>query len=329
MKKIGIIGGGSWATAIAKIILNNAENINWWIRNAESVDYFKTYYQNPHYLSSVHFNPNQINITNDFNEVIENSEIIIWAIPAAFIHETISKYDLSSLKEKLHVTTIKGIVPEFTCTVTEYLNSTYNVPNQSFAMIAGPCHAEEVAMEKLSMLTIATTNDELSTLMPKLLTCRYIKVNKLNDLRGVEYAAVLKNIFAVAAGICSGLNYGDNFMAILTVNAIKEAERFLEIICPTKRDVINSAYLGDIIVTCYSQFSRNRIFGTLIGKGYSVKYSMIEMKMVAEGYYAVKNIKQINKNLNVDMPIIDAVYNILYENISPGMEIKILAEKLS
>jgi len=277
----------------------------------------------------VHLNPEQINLSNDFSKVIRDSDIILWAIPAAFLHQTISEFDLSELKSKLHVSAIKGIVPEFTSPVTEYLHSQYNIPFKNFAMIAGPCHAEEVAMEKLSVLTVATTNSELSLLLSQLLTCRYMKVNLLNDLRGVEYAAILKNIFAVAAGICSGLGYGDNFISILTVNAIAETKRFLDAICPTKRTVIDSAYTGDIIVTSYSQFSRNRVFGTLIGKGYSVQYSMIEMKMVAEGYYAVKGIKEINREVQVDLPIIDAVYNILYEQISPVIEMKLLAERLS
>ncbi len=329
MKRIGIIGGGSWATAIVKILSGRSQKMNWWIRKPETVTFIKTYHHNPDYLSYVHLNPEQLNLTNDFNKVIKNSDIILWAIPAAFLHQSIEQYDLSTLDTKLHVSAIKGIVPKYKSTVTEYLHSQYGVPSQNFAMIGGPCHAEEVAMEKLSVLTVASTNPELSLLLPELLTCRYIKVNVLNDLRGVEYAAVLKNIFAVAAGICSGLGFGDNFQSILTVNAIRETSRFLEMITPTKRDIFDSAYAGDIIVTSYSQFSRNRIFGTLIGKGYSVQYSMIEMKMVAEGYYAVKGIKEINKELNVDMPIIDAVYNILYEQISPVIEMKLLAERLS
>ncbi len=329
MKRIGVIGGGSWATAIVKILTQKNNKINWWIRKPETVSFIKTYQHNPDYLSYVHLNTENLNLSSDFNKVIKNSDIILWVIPAAFIHQTIAGFDLSELSKKLHVSLVKGIVPEFVSPLTEYLHVQYGVPNQNFAMIAGPCHAEEVAMEKLSVLTVATTNKELGTLLPDLLTCRYIKVNTLNDLRGVEYAAVLKNIFAVAAGICSGLGYGDNFQAILIVNAIREAKRFLEAICPTKRDIVDSAYTGDIVVTAYSQFSRNRVFGTLIGKGYSVQYSMIEMKMVAEGYYAVKGIRQIMKEMEIDLPIIDAVYNILYEQISPTIEMKLLAERIS
>jgi glycerol-3-phosphate dehydrogenase (NAD(P)+) len=328
MKKIGIIGGGSWATAIVKIISEKTNSISWWIRKPEAVDFINKYHHNPDYLSYVQINPNNIHISNDFEEVIKNSDVIIWAIPAAFLHKTISEYNLSCLKEKYQVSAIKGIVPEYVLPVTEYLNTIWEVPIQNFAMIAGPCHAEEVAMEKLSVLSVATSNNELSIFLPQIFTNRYMKVNVLNDLKGVEYAAILKNIFAVAAGICSGLGYGDNFQSILTVHSIQEAARFLESICPTKRDIIHSAYTGDIVVTCYSQFSRNRVFGTLIGKGYSVQYSMIEMKMVAEGYYAVKGIKQINNQIGAEMPIINAVYNVLYEQISPVIEMKLLAEKL-
>jgi glycerol-3-phosphate dehydrogenase (NAD(P)+) len=329
MRKIGIIGGGSWATAIVKVLSQKSVKMNWWIRKPETVSFIKSYQHNPDYLSYVHLNTEFINMSNDFNRVVKNSEILLWVIPAAFLHSTISVFDLSQLQKKLHVSLVKGIIPEFNCTVTEYLNSQYNVPSQNFAMIAGPCHAEEVAMEKLSVLTVASTNQELSSILPEMLTCRYIKVNIVNDLRGVEYAAVLKNIFAVAAGICSGLGYGDNFQSILIVNAIKEAKRFLENICPTKRDIMDSVYTGDIVVTAYSQFSRNRVFGTLIGKGYSVQYSMIEMKMVAEGYYAVKGVRQICREMQIEMPIIEAVYNILYEQISPSIEMKLLAERLS
>jgi len=328
MKKIGVIGGGSWATALMKILLNSTPKLNWWMRKHENVTFIKTYHHNQNYLSYVQLHPGQISISTDLNKVISQSDILIWVIPAAFLHNSIEEIDKNLLSDKLHLTAIKGIVPEFNVPVSEYLNKYYNVPMQNIGMIAGPCHAEEVAMEKLSLLTIASSNIELTTLMSELLSCRYIKVNVRTDLIGIEYTAVLKNIFAVASGICNGLGYGDNFQAILTVNAIRETMRFLEAICPTKRDIIDAAYTGDIIVTSYSQFSRNKMFGIMIGKGYSVKYSMIEMKMVAEGYYAVKGVKEINKSVNVDMPIMDAVYNILYENISPNIEMKILAERL-
>lgn len=327
MNKIGIIGGGSWATAILKILLNNEPKLNWWIRKQENVEFIKNFSHNPDYLSYFHFNTNQVNISSDLSEIIEKSDIIIWAIPAAFLHDTISQFEIPELKDKKHITAIKGIVPQFTTTVSEYLNSIHNVPLNNIGMIAGPCHAEEVAMEKLSFLTIASSNDEITNLFSNLLKCRYINVKKNNDLIGVEYAAVLKNVFAVAAGICNGLGFGDNYQAILCVNAINESKKFLDALCPTKRDIIDPAYTGDIIVTMYSQFSRNRVFGTLIGKGYSVKYSMIEMKGVAEGYFAVKGVKEIINKIGVNMPIINAVYNILYENISPAIEMKILSER--
>ncbi len=328
MKKIGIIGGGSWATAIVKVLNQKSIKINWWIRKPETVTFIRSFQHNRDYLSYVNLNTDLISMSSDFHKIIKNSDIIFWVIPAAFIHQTISVFDLSDLSEKLHVSMVKGIVPEFKCTLTEYLHKQYDVPGQNFAMIAGPCHAEEVAMEKLSFLTVATTNKELGEFIPDIISCRYIKVNVINDLKGVEYAAVLKNIIAVAAGICSGLGYGDNFQSILIVNAIREVKRFLQALSPTKRDIIDSVYTGDIIVTAYSQFSRNRVFGTLIGKGYSIHYSMIEMKMVAEGYYAIKGIRQLSKEMQLELPIINAVYNVLYEQISPAIEMKLLAESL-
>ncbi len=327
-KTIGVIGGGSWATAIIKILLNNTSKLNWWVRKQENVDFIKTYHHNQNYLSYIKFNPEQIEISSDIKKVITQSDILIWVVPSAFLYTSLEGLDEDLFADKLHVTAIKGILPEFYIPISEYLNKHFGVPMQNIGAIAGPCHAEEVAMEKLSLLTIASSNIELTNIMHKLLTCRYIKVNIKTDLIGIEYTAVLKNIYAVAAGICNGLGYGDNFQSILIVNAIREAIRFLDAICPTKRDIIDSAYLGDIIVTSYSQFSRNKMFGMLIGRGYSVKYSIIEMKMVAEGYYATKGVKEINKAINVDMPIMNAVYNILYENVSPNIEMKILAESL-
>lgn len=327
MNKIGIIGGGSWATALLKILLNNQIELNWWIRKPETVEFINNFNHNPDYLSYFHFNTQYLNISSNLTEVINNSDILIWSVPAAFMHDTLSMFEIPELKNKKHITAIKGILPQYTTTMSEYLNSVHKVPLNNIGMIAGPCHAEEVAMEKLSFLTIASSNDEITSLFADLLNCRYIKVKKNNDLIGVEYSAVLKNIFAVAAGICNGLGYGDNYQAILCVNAVNEARKFLDALCPTKRDVIDSAYTGDIIVTLYSQFSRNRVFGTLIGKGYSVKYSMIEMKGVAEGYYAVRGVKDIIDKIGVNMPIINAVYNILYNNISPAIEMKILADR--
>jgi len=328
-ERIGIVGGGSMGTAIVKIIQSKSLKLNWYIRNPKIIEHIKDYYHNPDYLTYVQLIPDNLDITDDIKSLIDNSDIIIWAIPSAFLHDTIKSIDRKILKNKIHISSIKGIVSEFNVSVSEYFNKEFDVPYQNIGIIAGPCHAEEVAMEKLSYLTVVSSNQNIIKIIRELLICRYINVNVSSDIIGIEYATVLKNIVAIAAGICFGIGYGDNFQSILTINAINEIERFINVVCPTRRNINDSVYAGDIIVTMYSNFSRNRVFGTLIGKGYSVQYSRIEIKMISEGYYAVKSIHEINKSLNIDLPIINAVYNILYENTSPAIEMKILEEKLS
>ncbi|MFW6327119.1 MAG: NAD(P)H-dependent glycerol-3-phosphate dehydrogenase, partial [Bacteroidota bacterium] len=226
------------------------------------------------------------------------------------------------------ISAIKGIIPDDNLTFAEFFNQYYNVPFSQVGIITGPCHAEEVALERLSYLTIASKLSKNSEILSGMLDCRYIKTITTNDIYGTEYAGVLKNIFAIAAGISHGLGYGDNFLAVLVSNSIQEIKRFLDKTYKNKRKVFSSAYLGDLLVTAYSQFSRNRTFGMMIGKGYSVKSAQLEMNMIAEGYYSTKCIKEINSKYMVKMPITDAVYNILYEKISPSIEIKILSDKL-
>lgn len=328
-KRIGVLGGGSWATALVKILSNNIERINWWMRNAEARDYIKKYRHNPNYLSSAELYPDRLNLIEDLKQTVQESDIIILSIPSAFTHEALSQLDKNDLKNKVFFSAIKGIIPEYNLIIGEYLNKVYEVPFENIGVITGPCHAEEVAMEKLSYLTIASQNTTQATFLAESLNCRYIRTVVSDDIYGTEYSAVLKNVFAIASGICHGLGYGDNFQAVLISNGIQEIKRFVDSVHPIDRDIKCSAYLGDLLVTAYSQFSRNRTFGNMVGKGYSIKYAQMEMNMVAEGYYGVKCIKEINKQHQVDMPITDAVYHILYEKYSPGLEMKLLADKLS
>lgn len=227
------------------------------------------------------------------------------------------------------VSAIKGIVPDENLIIGEFLNQRYQTPFENLLVISGPCHAEEVALEKLSYLTIASRDTELAARFAGLINTRYIKTIVSDDIYGTEYGAVLKNIYAIASGICHGTGYGDNFQAVLISNAIRELERFVEAVHPIDRDIKESAYLGDLLVTAYSQFSRNRTFGNMIGKGYTVTSAQLEMNMIAEGYYAVKCLHEINKQYKVYMPICNAVYNILYQKRSPAIEMKHLAEELS
>ena len=327
--KIAVIGGGSWATAIVKMLLSNNEKVGWWMRNKESVEFIKKFKHNPHYLSSVEFDVNKLDVQHDLKNIVNNFDILIMAVPAAFIAEAIKQISAKDLKDKLIFSAIKGIVPDGNLIIGDFFHQKFEIPLQNFGVISGPCHAEEVAMEKLSYLTIASQSVENAKLLATNLSCRYIKTTVSDDIYGTEYSAVLKNVFAIASGICHGLGYGDNFQAVLISNAIQEIKRFVDAVHPINRDINSSAYLGDLLVTAYSQFSRNRTFGNMLGKGYSVKFAQMEMEMIAEGYYAVKCIHEINKTYQVEMPITSAVYNIIYEKISPTIEIKLLTEKLS
>ncbi|NUM49794.1 MAG: NAD(P)H-dependent glycerol-3-phosphate dehydrogenase [Flavobacteriales bacterium] len=327
--KIGVIGGGSWPTALVKILGNNVTHIHWWMRNEKAAEHFTKFYHNPNYLSSIQFEPNKVSVSTNLQHVINESEVLIMGVPAAFLVDVFNTHKTSGIKNKILFSAIKGMVPEYHAIPARFFHKQFGTPYDKIGIICGPCHAEEVAMEKLSYLTIACQNTRHAEMMANFLSCRYIKTTVSDDLFGTELSAVLKNVFAIAAGICHGLGYGDNFQAILVTNAIQEIERFVDAVNPIHRDVKSSAYLGDLLVTAYSQFSRNRNFGTMIGKGYSVKAAQLEMNMTAEGYYAVKSLHEMNKKFNVQMPITEAVYRILYEKMSPIMEMSLLTDKLS
>ncbi|MEN8119895.1 MAG: NAD(P)H-dependent glycerol-3-phosphate dehydrogenase [Bacteroidota bacterium] len=329
-KKIAVLGGGSWATALIKMLFENisTENkINWYIRDKEVINSIKETQRNPKYLSSVEIELDKINLYADLNQAIKDSDVLIFVIPSAFIKDAMSEITVD-LSKKMIVSAIKGIVPNENHIIGEYFNFNFNVPLSSVVVIAGPCHAEEVAMERLSYLTIASQDLLKAEFIANKLETRYIKTTISDDIYGTEYSSVLKNVFAMAAGICHGLSYGDNFQAVLISNAIQEIKRFVDTVHPISRDIKDSAYLGDLLVTAYSKFSRNRTFGMMIGKGYSVKTAQLEMNMVAEGYYAVNCIHQINKQYNIYMPITDAIYNIIYNSKPPAFEIKLLTDKL-
>lgn len=327
--KIAVIGGGSWATAIVKMLCNNAKEVHWWVRNQTVVDHINKYKHNPNYLTSVEFETSKLVLSPDLKSVISKADVLIMAVPSAFLKDALKELTEADFKNKKVFSAIKGIVPEHNLIVGEFFNTQFNIPLENIGVITGPCHAEEVAMEKLSYLTIASQNTDSAAYVASQLNCRYIKTTVSDDIFGTEYSAVLKNVFAIASGICHGLGYGDNFQAVLISNAIQEIKAFVDVVHPIDRDIKSSAYLGDLLVTAYSQFSRNRMFGNMIGKGYSVRYAQLEMNMVAEGYYGVKCIYEINKKYKVEMPITDAVYNIVYEKISPAIEMKLLTDKLS
>ena len=323
--QIAVIGGGSWATALVKILSENQVKIKWWIRRKADVDFIRKYNHNPSYLTDVAINPRKVKTYNKMSEALNGVEYIILAIPAAFIPATLKDLNKKHFEGKKVVSAIKGMIPEENLLVTDWLTKEFNLPIGQTCVIAGPCHAEEVALEKQSYLTIASPNIEVAQSFANLLNCRFLQANAIADLYGVEYCAVIKNIIAIACGITRGLGFGDNFQAVLVSNAMQEIKIFLDEIYPKEnRDLNNSGYLGDLLVTAYSQFSRNRTFGNMIGKGYSVKSAQMEMNMIAEGYYAVRSIYLISKQHHLKLPIIDAVYHIVYEKTNPLVEMNTL-----
>lgn len=310
--KVAVLGGGSWATAIVKMLSENLENIGWYMRSVYVSEHIKINKHNPNYLSSAELHPAQLDLSNDINETVFNYDVLIFAIPSAFLTLELDKLT-ESLENKIIFSAIKGIVPEYGLIVGEYFYEKHNIPYKNIGVITGPCHAEEVAMERLSYLTIACQDEEKAVQIGGLLKSRYIRTKVSDDIIGTEYAAMLKNIFAIAAGIAHGLGYGDNFQSVLMSNAIREMKRFIRKVHKMKRNINNSAYLGDLLVTGYSTFSRNRMFGNMIGKGYTVKSAMLEMSMVAEGYYATESAYKIKEQNGARTPIINAVFAVLYQ----------------
>lgn len=325
--KFAVIGGGSWATAIAKMLCVNEPEIAWYMRNPDAVEHLRTHYHNPNYLSSVEFNPKKLRLTTDINEAVRFADYVIFAIPSAFLNAELQKLT-ESLQGKVIFSAIKGIVPETSLIVGEHFHDTYAIPFENIGVITGPCHAEEVALERLSYLTIACGDQKKARIMAKSLSSDYIKAKTSDDIIGTEYAAMLKNIYAIAAGIAHGLGYGDNFQSVLMSNGIREMKKFIRKVHRMKRNINNSAYLGDLLVTGYSVFSRNRMFGNMIGKGYTVKSAMMEMNMVAEGYYATKSAYKLNQKLGAKTPIIDAVHDVLYDGKEARQVFRKLTEKL-
>ena len=322
--KFAVIGGGSWATAIAKMLCENQSEIAWYMRNVYAIEHLKHQKHNPNYLSSVEFDIKKLRLTNDINEAVAYADYVIFAIPSAFLSGELEKLT-ESLKDKVIFSAIKGIVPETSLIVGEHFHKKYDIPYENIGVITGPCHAEEVALERLSYLTIACGDVEKAKTMAKNLSGDYIKAKTSDDIIGTEYAAMLKNIYAIAAGIAHGLGYGDNFQSVLMSNGIREMKKFIKKVHKMKRNINDSAYLGDLLVTGYSVFSRNRMFGNMIGKGYTVKSAQMEMSMVAEGYYATNSAYKLNQEYGAKTPIIDAVYQILYE----GKEAKKVFAKLT
>lgn len=326
--RIGVIGGGSWATALVKMLTENGHVIRWWMRDGEIVQALKQSGHNPRYLRSVHFPSGSLEPTTDLTKVIEGSDLLIVAVPAAFVAGALGGIDSQKANQKKWVSATKGLEPGTHLTITAWLQQALGVPAAQLAVISGPCHAEEVAQDLTAYLTIGAVEDSLGQQVAAALRRPYVRTSTLTDVSGIEYAAVMKNIYAVAAGMATALNEGDNFRAVLVAAASREMEQFLQEVAPAQRDICHSAYLGDLLVTAYSQHSRNRTFGSMIGHGYSVRSAQLEMNMVAEGYYASKSVWNLSQKLGLSLPIADAVYRIIYEKYAPRLEFGLLKSKL-
>lgn len=325
--RCGVIGYGSWATALVHTLVKNKVHVWWHIRNEEVMESLLTEGVNAKYLSEIEFDQSCISPVSDINEVVKNSEVLLIATPSAFLKNVMS--DLTeSLEDKFILSATKGIIAEDYTTITEYFNRTYGLSYDHLGLISGPSHAEEVGMDRLSYLTVACKDEENARKIGEMFKSSTFKVSHSTDIYGIEYAAVLKNIYALAGGLAAGLGYGDNFRAVLTAACAKELTRFINESYPFDRDTMNSAYLGDLLVTSYSSFSRNRRLGQLIGHGCTVKSALNEMTMIAEGYFAAECMKHINERHNVYMPIADMVYDVLYKRANPRKRMKELSTLL-
>ena len=323
---IAIIGSGSWATALAKIVMHNATDINWHIRRQEVIDEFVEIRRNPNHLEWAYFDVSRIHFSAHINRVIDESELIVLAVPSPYLKQSLNDITVD-MSQKMVISAVKGMIPDENLLVTEYMHQHFNIPMENLGVIAGPCHAEEIALERLSYLTVGCKDIVKAREWSKLFDTPYVRTTPSNDVEGLEYASVMKNIYAIAAGICKSLHYGDNFLAVLLTNAMHEMIRFAKAKSDIPRDITDSGYLGDVLVTAYSNFSRNRQFGQMIGMGYSVKAAQTEMEMVAEGYYGTKAIWLANQDVQVDLPIVEAVYQILYNRRSAKAVIKELTKK--
>lgn len=326
--RCGVIGYGSWATAIVSLLSGNGNKVMWHIRNKDVYEGLVTEGRNRKYLSETVFDMDSIHPSMDIDEVVSNSDILIMAAPSAYLKEFLEPLSVP-LKDKFIVSAIKGIIPGDYKTVTEYLHDRYNLTYRQIGIISGPSHAEEVSRGKASYLAVVCTDMDNARAIGRKIGTDFLMLNYSSDLYGVEYAAILKNIYALAVGMATGLGYGDNFLAMLISCCAKEMTRFLQESYPAERDTMNAEYLGDLLVTCYSTYSRNRRLGLLIGHGCTVKSALNEMTMIAEGYFAAECIRHINSTHKVAMPIADMVYEVLYKNASPRLKMKELTGKIS
>jgi glycerol-3-phosphate dehydrogenase (NAD(P)+) len=328
MSKVAVIGGGSWGTALVKSLQPGKAEVYWWIRKDKNISYILKHKRNPNYLRSVEVDIEAEHISNNIKEVVKCAEILIFATPSLFIRETLRELEPEDFSGKLVVSAVKGLIPGHYMLISDFFNEVFEVRPENFVFLTGPSHAEEVVRNRLTYLTLASEKNDNNNKLKPLLESEFLKIKTSQDLHGLQYAAILKNIYAIASGICHSLGYGDNFQSVLLANAVREIQRFFSVVIPMERDLHSSGYLGDLMVTSWSQFSRNRTFGNMIGRGYTAKSALIEMNMIPEGYFAVKSFHKMTQETNIEMPIADAVYKVLYDNTLPSQAIMELEDIL-
>ena len=326
--RCAVVGHGSWATAIVKVLTINDSEVYWYVRNPEVLESLRSEGHNCRYLSDVELDMNRIHLSDDLNEAVSNTDILFLVMPAAFLKCYLSDLRVS-LKDKMVVSAIKGIIPDENQFVTDYLKQQYGLSDSHLCFICGPTHAEEVGHGQLTYLTLACRNIVNARAVGEKLKTTSIKVSWQRDIDYLVRSSVFKNIYAVMVGIAVGMGYGDNFVSVLVANCIKEMYFLLDPQSVNDLTKFNpSNFFGDLLASCYSSHSRNRQFGMLIGRGNTVKTALNEMTMVAEGYYASKMISTLPEAQRQKMPIADMVSQILHQGVPARKAMKRLEELL-
>lgn len=326
-EKIAVIGSGSWATALVKIFAESGNMVSWLVRTKKQADYIVTNRRNPRYLSQADLDLTFIHPTTQAKNALNSADWVIFAVPAAFVQTTVQSLNPQWFNHTQVIVSIKGFVPGTGKIPGTLIREHLELQNNCM-VLSGPCHAEEIALRKYTYVTIAGNQADKVNQLQNCLQLPYIKTISNTDPAGVEYVSILKNIIAIANGIADSLQYGDNFRAVLTSNAMREVQNIVNAIAPVQRDYFDSVYFGDLLTTAYSDFSRNRTLGKLVGRGIQVRKALQMMEMVAEGYYASKELHPIIQPLRLHLPVINSVYRMLHLHANPYHEIKLLLQQL-
>ena len=326
--RCAVIGHGSWATVLVKVLTTNESCVGWYVRNNEVLELLRDEGRNCRYLSDIEFDMNRIRLSDDLNAIVSEADILFLVTPAAYLKYYLSDLRIS-LKDKMVVSAVKGIIPDENLFVTDYLKQQYGLSDAQLCFICGPTHAEEVGHGQLTYLTLACKEVMNTRVVGEKLKTSYIKISCQSNIDYLERSSVLKNIYAIIVGIAVGMGYGDNFISVLVSNCIKEMYFLLD---PKNVNDLTkftpSNFFGDLLVSCYSSHSRNRQLGMLIGRGNTVKTALNEMTMVAEGYYSSAMLPFLPEEQRRQLPIAEKAYQVLHQGMSARKAIKDLENLL-